>query len=152
MGSLGTLKGSLRQITVAGCCIIGSVVKVAGQDLHFSQWFNSPLMTNPANTGFIPDADYRLGANYRNQWSTVMSVPYQTMSVWGDAQVFRNRIENGWMGLGGAILKDDAGSSTLDLNRSIRIGGVSPDGGIFKPDFAGVQYRIISTNGSIRRD
>ena len=43
----------------------------------------------------------------------VMSVPYQTMSIWGDAQVFRNRIQNGWMGLGGAILKDDAGASTL---------------------------------------
>ncbi|HET7000972.1 MAG TPA: type IX secretion system membrane protein PorP/SprF, partial [Puia sp.] len=41
------------------------------QDLHFSQWFNEPLLTNPANTGFIPDADYRLGANYRNQWSSV---------------------------------------------------------------------------------
>ena len=59
------------------------------QDLHFSQWFNEPLLTNPANTGFIPDADYRLGANYRNQWSTVMSQPYKTMSIWGDAQVFR---------------------------------------------------------------
>ena len=105
--------GSLKRILVVGCCIIGSVAKVAGQDLHFSQWFNSPLMTNPANTGFIPDADYRLGANYRNQWSSVMSVPYQTMSIWGDAQAFRNRIENGWMGLGGAILKDDAGASTL---------------------------------------
>ena len=105
--------GGLRNILVVGCCMIGSVVNVAGQDLHFSQWFNSPLMTNPANTGFIPDADYRLGANYRNQWSSVMSEPYQTMSVWGDAQVFRDRIENGWMGLGGAILKDDAGASTL---------------------------------------
>src|SRR5579871_4821759 len=83
------------------------------QDLHFSQWFNSPLSTNPANTGFIPDADYRLGANYRNQWSTIMSVPYTTMSIWGDAQVFRNRIENGWLGLGGMILRDQAGSGTL---------------------------------------
>lgn len=27
------------------------------QDLHFSQFFNNPLLTNPANTGFIPDAD-----------------------------------------------------------------------------------------------
>ena len=59
------------------------------QDLHFSQWFNEPLLTNPANTGFIPDADYRLGANYRNQWSSVMSEPYKTMSIWGDAQVMR---------------------------------------------------------------
>lgn len=83
------------------------------QDLHFSQWFNSPLTTNPANTGFIPDADYRIGANYRNQWSAVMFEPYKTMSIWGDAQVFRNRIQNGWLGLGGVILRDQAGSGNL---------------------------------------
>jgi type IX secretion system PorP/SprF family membrane protein len=83
------------------------------QDLHFSQWFNEPLLTNPANTGFIPDADYRLGANYRNQWSSVMSEPYKTMSIWGDAQVFRNRIQSGWLGLGGVILHDVAGASSL---------------------------------------
>lgn len=83
------------------------------QDLHFSQWFNSPLTTNPANTGFIPDADYRLGANYRNQWSNIMSLPYKTMSIWGDAQVFRDRIESGWVGVGGAIIRDVAGSGQL---------------------------------------
>ncbi len=95
------------------CWILISAAATRAQDLHFSQWFNSPLTTNPANTGFIPDADYRLGANYRNQWSTIMSVPYTTMSVWGDAQVLRNRIENGWLGLGGVILRDQAGSGTL---------------------------------------
>ena len=67
------------------------VCRASGQDLHFSQWFNSPLSTNPANTGFIPDADYRLGANYRNQWSAIMAMPYRTFSIWGDAQVFRDR-------------------------------------------------------------
>ena len=51
------------------------------QDLHFSQWFNSPLTTNPANTGFIPDADYRIGANYRNQYVNILSVPYKTISI-----------------------------------------------------------------------
>src|SRR6202000_113875 len=105
--------GGSRKIWMLLCCAVCALQHSYGQEFHFSQWFNSPLLTNPANTGFIPDADYRLGANYRNQWSTVMSVPYQTMSIWGDAQVFRNRIENGWMGLGGAILKDDAGSGTL---------------------------------------
>src|ERR1700743_2992092 len=93
-------------------CIVLSLPAHA-QALHFSQWFNSPLTINPANTGFIPDADYRYGANYRDQWSAIMAAPYRTMSVWGDAQVFRDRIENGWMGLGGVILRDDAGSSTL---------------------------------------
>lgn len=86
---------------------------VKAQDLHFSQFFNSPLTTNPANTGFIPDADYRIGANYRSQWVSVMDVPYKTVSIWGDAQVFRNRIENGWIGLGGVILRDAAGSGNL---------------------------------------
>src|SRR5665213_944497 len=74
------------------------------QDLHFSQFFNNPLLTNPANTGFIPDADYRLGASYRDHYSNIMQVPYKTMSIFGDAQVFRDRIENGWMGLGGCLL------------------------------------------------
>lgn len=84
-----------------------------GQDLHFSQFFNNPLLTNPANTGFIPDADYRLSASYRNQYSNIMSVPYKTMSIYGDAQVFRDRIETGWLGLGGVVLRDVAGSGSL---------------------------------------
>ena len=84
-----------------------------GQDLHFSQFFNSPLTTNPANTGFIPDADYRLGASYRNQFSSILAAPYKTISVYGDAQLFRNQIENGWLGLGGVILNDVAGSGGL---------------------------------------
>ena len=90
------------------------------QDLHFSQFFNSPLTTNPANTGFIPDADYRLGANYRNQWSAVMTVPYKTTSIFGDAQLLRDKLENGWLGIGGVILSDVAGSGSL---RSTKIYG-----------------------------
>jgi type IX secretion system PorP/SprF family membrane protein len=87
------------------------------QDLHFSQFFNSPLTTNPANTGFIPDGNYRLGINYRDQWSALMSVPYKTMSAFGDVQVMRNRFENGWIGLGGVILHDVAGSGDLTSNK-----------------------------------
>src|SRR6516225_7906901 len=104
---------TLMKILLLGCLAMPALAGLHAQDLHFSQWFNAPLITNPANTGFIPDADYRLGANYRDQWSAIMSAPYRTMSLWGDAQVFRNRIENGWMGLGGVILRDDAGASTL---------------------------------------
>ncbi|HXB08830.1 MAG TPA: PorP/SprF family type IX secretion system membrane protein [Puia sp.] len=103
----------MKTILALCCGMTLGILGADGQDLHFSQWFNSPLSTNPANTGFIPDADYRVGANYRDQWSAIMAAPYRTMSIWGDAQVFRNRIENGWMGLGGLILRDDAGTSTL---------------------------------------
>lgn len=82
------------------------------QDLHFSQFFNSPLTTNPANTGFIPDANYRLGINYRNQWSTV-PVPYKTYSLYGDAQLLRDRWYYGWLGVGGVLLQDEAGDGVL---------------------------------------
>jgi type IX secretion system PorP/SprF family membrane protein len=94
-------------------CNIMLMQKVEAQDLHFSQFFNSPLTTNPANTGFIPDGDYRLGLNFRNQWSSIMSVPYKTMSAFGDVQVMKNKFENGWVGLGGVILRDVAGSGSL---------------------------------------
>jgi len=83
------------------------------QDLHFSQFFNSPLTTNPANTGFIPDADYRIGGHFRNQWSSILAAPYKTVSVFADAQVFRDRFENGWLGLGAVLLNDEAGSGGL---------------------------------------
>jgi type IX secretion system PorP/SprF family membrane protein len=83
------------------------------QDLHFSQFFNSPLTTNPANTGFIPDGDYRLGINYRNQWSNIMTMPYKTMSAFGDVQIMKDKLENGWAGVGGVILRDVAGSGNL---------------------------------------
>src|SRR5215203_323069 len=92
-------------------------VSVQAQDLHFSQFFNSPLTTNPANTGFIPDGDYRLGINYRDQWSSVMTVPYKTMSVFGDVQLMRNRFENGWLGAGGVLLHDVAGSGNLTSSK-----------------------------------
>lgn len=88
------------------------------QDLHFSQFFNSPLTTNPANTGFIPDADYRLGASYRSQYSSIMAVPYKTISIYGDAQVFRDRFESGWLGLGGVLLRDVAGSGSLTSTKA----------------------------------
>ncbi|RYE21218.1 MAG: type IX secretion system membrane protein PorP/SprF [Sphingobacteriales bacterium] len=101
-----------------GCCAM--LLSSHGQDLHFSQYFNSPLTTNPANTGFIPDADYRLSAQYRNQWSAVMAIPYKTMSIAGDAQLFRDRIENGWLGAGAVVLSDVAGSGSL---RSTKIYG-----------------------------
>lgn len=83
------------------------------QDLHFSQFFNSPLTTNPANTGFIPDGDYRLGVNFRDQWSSIMSIPYKTMSAFGDVQLMKSRYETGWLGAGAVILRDVAGSGNL---------------------------------------
>ena len=108
----------IKQIVVIAACAFClaalSLPKGAfAQDLHFSQFMNSPLLTNPANTGFTPDGDYRLGANYRNQWANITAFPYKTMSVFGDVQTMQNSDNTGWMGLGGVILRDVAGTGSL---------------------------------------
>lgn len=103
---------SLKKIAGVLVCFF-CVDNTYAQDLHFSQFFNSPLITNPANTGFIPDADYRLSAQYRNQWSSIMAVPYKTMSISGDVQLLRGRLENGWLGAGLVLENDVAGSGSL---------------------------------------
>jgi type IX secretion system PorP/SprF family membrane protein len=97
--------------------ILGINLGLHAQDLHFSQFFNTPLTTNPANTGFIPDADYRVGAHYRNQWSAIMSTPYKTISAFADLQIMRDKLENGWLGLGAVILNDKAGTGSLSSTK-----------------------------------
>ena len=104
----------LKYITLFLLLIVG---KVTAQQLHFSQYFNTPLLVNPANTGFNPDYDYRIGGSYRNQWANVMANPYQTTNLWGDAQLFMNKIESGWAGIGGTIYKDQAGAGNLSTTQ-----------------------------------
>ncbi|MFN5478734.1 MAG: PorP/SprF family type IX secretion system membrane protein [Chitinophagaceae bacterium] len=92
------------------------LLSASGQDLHFSQFYNTPLTTNPANTGFLPNSDYRIGAHYREQNSSLPST-YKTTSVYGDFQFLRNKFRSGWMGVGGVILQDAAGGNTLVSNK-----------------------------------
>lgn len=104
------MKG-LKKIILLLACSSGLIA--TAQDLHFSQFMHSPLLTNPANTGFIPDGDYRLGINYRNQWAAITTYPYKTMSAFGDVQLMQNSDNTGWLGVGGLILRDVAGASVL---------------------------------------
>lgn len=109
---------TLARLTFFAVLALAGPATALSQDLHFSQYFNSPLLVNPANTGFSPDVDWRVGVNYRNQWASVTSNPYKTMSAWGDAQIFNNRFVNGWVGIGGAILRDVAGSGGLTSTKA----------------------------------
>jgi len=90
--------------------LLVQVFYARAQDLHFSQYFNTPLLINPANTGFNPDYDFRIGGNYRNQWAYINGNPYKTMGLWGDTKLFTDRFENGWVGAGLSIIKDATGS------------------------------------------
>ncbi len=55
------------------------------QDVHLSQFNNSPLNLNPALTGLF-NGDYRFVANQRNQWSSI-PVPYATYCIAADMRI-----------------------------------------------------------------
>jgi type IX secretion system PorP/SprF family membrane protein len=55
---------------------ICSVHQLAAQDIHLSQFYETPILRNPALIGIF-NGDYRVQAVYRNQWNSV-TIPYQT--------------------------------------------------------------------------
>lgn len=84
--------------------------KVQAQDIHFSQFYLSPLNLNPALTG-VMNCSKRLSINYRNQWaSAIQSNAYNTYSASYDARIGAG--ENDYFGIGGSFWGDVAG----DLN------------------------------------
>jgi type IX secretion system PorP/SprF family membrane protein len=51
---------------------------VTAQDIHFSQFFEAPLLRNPSLAGIFT-GDVRIQGVYRNQWGSI-TVPYKTGS------------------------------------------------------------------------
>src|SRR5690625_5556006 len=50
------------------------------QDIHYSQFYMAPLHLNPAMAG-VMNCNSRMIVNYRNQWATVLTNPYNTFSA-----------------------------------------------------------------------
>lgn len=78
------------------------------QDIHFSQFFNTPYALNPANIGGF-NGQYRIGGVFRQQWRSV-TTPYRTFGFGGDAANVGNM-----QGLGAGLwlYNDQAGDSRL---------------------------------------
>lgn len=89
------------------------------QDIHFSQFYMSPMNLNPALTG-VMNCKSRFVANYRNQWASVLrSNAYNTYSASYDQRVPVGRYD--YMGFGGTLWGDKAGQvqfSTLQAKVS----------------------------------
>lgn len=100
----------IRKIPVIILLLIGWFTTVEAQDLHFSQFFETPLLRNPALAGLF-SGDVRFQAVYRNQWNSV-TVPYQTASINGEYKTAVGA-NNDFITIGGQIFYDKAGSTAL---------------------------------------
>lgn len=58
--------------------------KTEAQDIHLSQFYEVPILQNPALAGIFT-GDYRINALYRNQWASI-TTPYQTGMLSGEAK------------------------------------------------------------------
>jgi len=86
---------------------------VLAQDPHFTQYFASPLTLNPALTG-LTQCDYRVAANYREQWASVSSNPYVTGTISYDMATMKGKLNNGdALGIGLMGLYDKSGTGGL---------------------------------------
>jgi len=93
------------------------VSTVTAQDIHFSQFEQSPLNLNPAQTGLF-DGDYRFAGNHRNQWSSI-TVPYVTFSASLDARVTQLKMKRAFLGVGLLFNTDKAGDGNFGTNQII---------------------------------
>ena len=82
---------------------------VMSQDIHFSQFYASPLTLNPALTGKM-NGDYRIAGIYRSQWKSITSnpsfVPFATPSASFDMPFVLGKKQNNAIGAGIVFTND----------------------------------------------
>ncbi|HQW91774.1 MAG TPA: PorP/SprF family type IX secretion system membrane protein [Ferruginibacter sp.] len=81
------------------------------QDINFSQFYELPLLRNPALAGIF-NGDVRVTAAFRSQWQSV-TVPYRTMGLGVEYKKPMNRNTNDFFTFGFQVTNDIAGDSRL---------------------------------------
>ncbi len=89
--------------------ILGSALLNA-QDIHFSQITETPLLLNPSQAGL--GHDVRASVNYKDQWRSVVSAPYKTISASADFALLK-KSSGTHLGLGVNFFNDKAGDANM---------------------------------------
>jgi len=99
------------------------------QDVHYSQFYNSPLIVNPANTGIF-NGDKRITLSYKDQESSV-PVPWRTFTGAYDMKFYPSNSDDHFFSGGVSVTQDRQGSSRLQT---------------FNLNFLGAYTRILNSN------
>ena len=91
--------------------LINSLAAHAQQDINFSQFYELPLLRNPALAGIF-NGNVRFTAAYRNQWESV-TTPYRTMALGAEVKFFKGLSPGDFITTGLQITNDVAGDSKL---------------------------------------
>ncbi|HET7899014.1 MAG TPA: type IX secretion system membrane protein PorP/SprF, partial [Flavisolibacter sp.] len=95
-----------------GLCLFILTETARSQSYHFSQFFSTPLLTNPANTGFT-EGPYRFASNIRSQGMSGGS-NYFTGYLSADVSPLRSQLPQGHKaGLGAFVMNDQSMNGAL---------------------------------------
>jgi type IX secretion system PorP/SprF family membrane protein len=134
---------SFRLLFLSLFIVAGSLGAFA-QDIHFSQFYLSPLNLNPAMTG-VMNCNNRLVANYRNQWASVLkSYAYSTYSVSYDQRIPVGR--NDYFGVGGTFWGDRAGEASFKTLTGKLSGSYSKKMGGYRNE---AHYLVVGAEGGV---
>ena len=86
-------------------------VAARAQDIHFSQFYEAPLLRNPALAGVFT-GDYRVQTIFRDQWNSINNA-YRTGSLSGEYKWPVGK-GNDFLTTGMEILYDEAGTAALN--------------------------------------
>jgi type IX secretion system PorP/SprF family membrane protein len=98
-------------LVMASVIVLFQGICLDAQDIHFSQFYAAPLLTNPASTG-MSGGGIRVANIYRNQWAKI-GIPFETFSTSIDRKI---TISGNSFGVGGFILHDQSSSFNLSAN------------------------------------
>lgn len=97
----------MKHLTALMLCITIFSHAIKAQDLHFSQFFEAPLLRNPSLAG-IYTGDIRVQAVYRNQWNSITDA-YKTTSLNAEYKMPVGK-GNDFLTTGFQVLYDQAGT------------------------------------------
>src|SRR5437868_1083851 len=80
---------------------------LAQEDLHFSQFYETSILRNPALTGVF-ESDCKISLFYRDQWSAI-TAPYRTAQLNVEGRVKLSKGGNDFLSFGLATGYDLAG-------------------------------------------
>lgn len=102
--------------------VVLTLGRLSAQDIHFTQYYMSPMTLNPALAGKF-EGTARIGGIYRDQFRSVINqkdidpsvknAQYKTPALYVDAPIIRGFRKQDWVGVGISFFSDKAGQGGL---------------------------------------
>jgi len=103
-------------------CICLSFYSAKCQDIHFSQFYNTPTYLNPGATG-VTDGYERVVLNHKRQWGAIGN-PFVTTAFSFDMPLLKGNSKRAYLGVGLNAFKDNSVNVMGQSQAGILISGI----------------------------